>query len=236
MKIHLVNYADKTHLLSQQKNSHLAIKVGGFDNIFSFGRSDIDPIFVEKNKNILNENRGAGFWMWKPYVIRKALDLIEENEILFYSDSGIDFISNINELLPILDTTAEKLLLFELGSDHPNKRWIKKDCFVLMNADTEEYANKPQILASYIIMRKNNFTISFIDKWLQYAQDYRIITDAPNECGLSNYPEFVDHRHDQSILSLLAYQHNIKAIPDISQYGENRRITSQILNHHRTRE
>ena len=33
--------------------------------------------------------------------------------------------------------------------------------------------------------------------------DKRIITDDPNEPGVENYPDFKEHRHDQSILSLL---------------------------------
>jgi hypothetical protein len=84
-------------------------------------------------------------------------------------------------------------------------------------------------------MKKNDFVVSFIDEWLTYSEDYRLITDSPNECGLNNYPEFYDHRHDQSILSLLGRKYNIKNIPDISQYGNGRWVTSQILEHHRNR-
>ena len=44
-----------------------------------------------------------------------------------------------------------------------------------------------------------------------------------------------DHRHDQSILSLLGRKYNIKNIPDISQYGNDRRDIKQIIEHHRDR-
>ena len=46
-----------------------------------------------------------------------------------------------------------------------------------------------------------------------------ILTDIPNACGLSNLPEFKDHRHDQSILSLLAKKHNVEMFRDPSQWG-----------------
>jgi hypothetical protein len=104
-----------------------------------------------------------------------------------------------------------------------------------MGLDSEPYLSQNQLLASYILMRKNDFVINFINEWLNYAKDYRIITDATNECGLPNYPEFVDHRHDQSILSLLGRKYNIKNIPDVSQFGVGRMITSQVFNHHRNR-
>jgi hypothetical protein len=183
----------------------------------------------------MSQARGAGYWMWKPFVIKKALEMMGDNDILMYSDSGISFIKNIDELIDIMDMTEEKLLLFELEDIHPNKRWTKRDCFILMGLDKEEYLNQNQLLASYILMRKNDFVLNFVDEWLTYAKDYRIITDSPNECGLPNYPEFMDHRHDQSILSLLGRKYNIKNIPDVSQYGIDRMITSQILNHHRNR-
>lgn len=235
MKKHLVNYSNNTHHNSQILNTNSALSEGGFDYVFSFKYSDLEENFINENIKILSQQRGAGYWMWKPYVIKKALESINENDILMYSDSGISFIKNIDEIVEIMDTTEEKLLLFELEDIHPNKRWTKRDCFVLMDLDTELYLSKNQLLASYILMRKNDFVINFIDEWLKYAKDYRVITDSPNECGLPNYKEFVDHRHDQSILSLLGRKHNIKNIPDISQFGEGRRVTSQILNHHRNR-
>lgn len=235
MKKHLVNYSDKSHHNSQKENSNSALKFGGFDNVFSFNLQDLGDEFITENKSIMSQARGAGYWMWKPFVIKKALEMMGDNDILMYSDSGISFIKNIDELIDIMDMTEEKLLLFELEDIHPNKRWTKRDCFILMGLDKEEYLNQNQLLASYILMRKNDFVLKFVDEWLTYAKDYRIITDSPNECGLPNYPEFMDHRHDQSILSLLGRKYNIKNIPDVTQYGIGRMITSQILNHHRNR-
>lgn len=235
MKKHLVNYSNKSHFFSQKQNTNSALNIGGFDNVFSFNVGDLDATFLKENEAILSQTRGAGYWLWKPYVIKKALSLINDNDILMYSDSGISFIKEIDEIVDIMDSTEEKLLLFELEDIHPNKRWTKRDCFILMGLDTEPYLSKNQLLASYILMRKNEFVIKFIDEWLEYAKDYRIITDTQNECGLPNYSEFMDHRHDQSILSLLGRKYNIKNIPDISQFGDGRRITSKILNHHRNR-
>ena len=44
---------------------------------------------------------------------------------------------------------------------------------------------------------------------LYYAQDKRIITDDDNEMGVDNYEGFRDHRHDQSILSLLVKKYGL---------------------------
>jgi len=105
-----------------------------------------------------------------------------------------------------------------------------------MGLDTEPYLSVNQILASFIVCIKNANNIQFFKEWLTYAEDSRIITDDPNVCGLGNYPEFKDHRHDQSILSLLGRKYNITTLPDISQWGNDRREKSipQILEHTRS--
>lgn len=235
MKKVLVNYADRSHRVSQTYNSSSAISVGGFDTVFSYNKTDIDDQFLLENSFILSQPRGAGYWAWKPYVIKKALSQIDEGDVLMYSDSGITFINSADEAIGLMTETEQQMLLFELEDIHPNKRWTKRDCFVIMGLDHEPYLSLNQILASYIVMRKNDFAISFIDEWLKYAKDYRVITDTANECGLSNYPEFVDHRHDQSILSLLGRKHKVTVTPDISQFGVGRMAIKQLFDHHRNR-
>lgn len=235
MKKYLVNYADRAYYESQKNNTNTGLSVGGFDQVFQYGKSDLDGNFCEKNRTILDMHRGAGYWLWKPYVILKALEQIEDGSLLFYSDAGIIFLNAIDPLISVLNNTKYKILLFELEDFRQNYKWTKRDCFVLMNLDREPFIGYPQILASYLMMQKNSFAIHFIKEWLSYAQDYRILTDAANECGLSDYPEFCDHRHDQSILSLLGRKYMIDTIPDISQWGSNRSDLIQILYHHRLR-
>ncbi len=48
----------------------------------------------------------------------------------------------------------------------------------------------------------------------------RILTDIPNVCGFDNLPGFRDHRHDQSVLSLLASSRGIIPHRDPSQFGD----------------
>ena len=37
-----------------------------------------------------------------------------------------------------------------------------------------------------------------------------MVGDGPNACGLPNRPDFVDHRHDQSVLTNLVVKHDVK--------------------------
>ena len=72
-----------------------------------------------------------------------------------------------------------------------------------MDCEGGRYTETQQVAAGLSLWRKSAFSTSFAREWLEFAQDPRMLTDAPNECGLPDYPEFQEHRHDQSIFSLL---------------------------------
>ncbi len=77
--------------------------------------------------------------------------------------------------------------------------------------------------------------MTFVSEWLTYAQDSRAITDDNNVLSSTNYPDFRGHRHDQTILSLLAKKWNLTVYPDPSQWGESeKRPYPTIFNHHRS--
>jgi len=236
MKKVLINYAHRHFLQAQQLNTKSAIEVARFDEAISYGSHDIDQEFIQENQHILHQPKGAGYWLWKPYFIDKTLKQMNEGDLLFYSDSGAQFIHNIKPLIEPVHNECG-LLLFSLEDFHQNKKWTKRDCFVLMGLDNEPYLSAPQISASFIVCLNTSTSRDFVAQWLEHAKDPRIITDEPNTCGLPNYGEFVDHRHDQSILSLLGYKHNISTIPDISQHGNARRSSAipQIMQHTRNK-
>jgi len=105
-----------------------------------------------------------------------------------------------------------------------------------MNADRSEYTNTSASLASYLLIKKSPMSMAFVSEWLTYAQDSRVITDDDNVMNSPNYADFRAHRHDQSILSILATKWNLTMYPDPSQWGESSvRAYPTIFNHHRTR-
>lgn len=231
----LINYANNRYYHAQKINSETGKQIAGFDEVISYNVNNIDSEFYQKNSNILNRKRGAGYWLWKPYFIVKTLHSMEEGELLFYSDSGAHFIDKIDSVVDYCSQTKDKILLFGLENFHTNITWTKRDCFYYMNLDKEPYLSFNQILASFIVCIKNKNNVDFFEEWLTYSQDARIITDDPNTCGLDNYPQFKDHRHDQSILSLLGRKHNISLVDDISQWGNSTRDKNipQIMQHTR---
>jgi glycerol kinase len=88
--------------------------------------------------------------------------------------------------------------------------------------------------ASYQIYSKNTFTIEFVDQYLNLCKNKQILTDTSNEYG-DNYSGYHEHRHDQSVLSLLAIKHKIKPLVDPSEWGNKCgcRGFDQLFLHHR---
>ncbi len=110
-----------------------------------------------------------------------------------------------------------------LEDEHINRVWTKRDCFHYLGLDTATYSEAPQISGSFYICNRSERVINFFEECLAAMQDARIITDAPNVSGLPNYPGFREHRHDQSVFSLLARKYALATLPDVSQWGDSRR-------------
>ncbi|MBK1841169.1 hypothetical protein JHL17_27580 [Azospirillum sp. YIM B02556] len=240
MKRVLLNYADGAFTTAQKYNAKTGLSVGGFDGVAMMGRRHIDAGFAARNGHILGQPRGAGYWLWKPYFIDLLLrEHLQDGDILFYSDSGAHFVQGAD---PVIDLCRQRrdlpVLLFTLEDHHRNRVWTKRDCFHFLGLDEPAFTDAPQILASFVVCERGPATMAFFADWLRHAQDARLITDAPNECGLPDYPDFRDHRHDQSILSLLGRRDGVTVLPDISQWGDGRRPAEipRIMEHTRWRD
>ena len=72
-KIYFFTFGDSNFKLQKKQLTKLAEYSNFFDNIFSFSPKDIDKNFYEKFKVILNQERGAGYWLWKYYFIKNII-------------------------------------------------------------------------------------------------------------------------------------------------------------------
>lgn len=235
----LINYAEHRFFKSQAKNA-ISGKKHGFDEVYTYRFDDLDPHFVKRNAHILSEPKGAGYWIWKAQLILQTFEHTYENDYIFYSDSGAEFISSINPLLPLCDA-AGGVLLFHLTPSDDNQEILqtKRDALILMDCDREDIIHRWPIHAGFQLYKNCDFAKYFVSKYLHYCEDERIVTDLPNTLG-KNYQEFRNHRHDQSVLSCLQKKMNIPSYIDITQFGNAfRRPTDgykQIINHTRNQE
>ena len=207
-KIVAISYANDLYQKQLKVNKKSAIEVGEVDEYYSYGPDDIDPVFREKNKDILNRKRGNGYWIWKSYFINKTMtEKLNYGDYLIYADAGILYMNSSHLLFDFMKKQKANMWAYKLTV--LEKTYTKRDAFILMDADTPYYYDTNQYMAGIQIYKKTKHTIKFIQEYLHYSQDQRIVTDDPNTLGKENYPGFKDNRHDQTVFSLL-----------IKKYGE----------------
>ncbi|MGD1091298.1 MAG: hypothetical protein ABSB35_04800 [Bryobacteraceae bacterium] len=221
MKIYLVSYATGRFVPEQACLMTSGARFGATDLRPWTEEMLHDTPFYSERKTILDMRRGAGYWLWKPFIIVQTLEEMQEGDCLIYSDSGIEIVA---DLTPLLKIAVEKRGVMLFSGTGKCREWTKRDCFVYMNAD-HPAAHEAQMLdASFVVLTKTPLACAFAAEWFESCRDRRILTDEPNTCGLPNLPGFVDHRHDQSVLSLLARRENSELFRHPSQFGNHAKM------------
>lgn len=204
MKIFYINFAS-----SKFRNSQLYLNKKYTDygfNCIAYNEIDVHN-FILNNKKFSINDKGYAYWIWKPYLILKTINEIANNDdIVFYSDCGDNVVNNPYLLIYSIINDNN---FFIIENIYKNIQYTKRDCFHLMNCDNELYHNSMQIEAGICGFKKNKYTIDLLNEWLFFCQNYDVISD--NEY-LPRYSNFIEHRHDQSILTNIIIKNNIKKI------------------------
>jgi len=233
---YLINYADGAFEEARLKNSMSGL-AAGFDAVIQYSSKDIDSLFYENNKEILTQQRGAGYWLWKPYFIFKTLQNIKEGDVVFYSDSGAEFVKPMEPLFSLIK--EKEVVGFKMSGNHKEGQYTRKAVIEALSVNPNKTANLNQDMASFIGVKKTSKTEKedhVIGSWLNYCQDPELIMDKP--ATSNEWKGFIDHRHDQSLWSLVSKMFNIHKAPDPSQWGVQTGESSEkdfFINHHRNR-
>lgn len=200
-KIWLISYAGGDDVYAQNQNN---LKLSSsmtqaFDVVISYQPHHIDPKFYEKHKETLSKKRGNGYYLWKPYVVLDALKMMPENDVLLFVDCTTIFEDEIYETLELVK--QHDITLFP--NFHTNRQYMKKIMIDKMLNGDESFRDKIQLESGFLLLRNNAKTRKFIEDWLYYCEDPDLLTDSkmPDE-----YSDFLDNRHDQSVLTALYYK------------------------------
>jgi len=210
----------------------------GIESI-EYGENSIDSKYTIDYAHILNNFncRGGGYWLWKPYIILDQMNKSNEGDVIMYTDAGMCAISDPNQLLCVLDNNW--LGLFNM--DIPLIKYTKRECFKILGSDTVDYHNLPFVDASVILVKVCKQSRDFMLEYQHHCENDQCLTDIPMDRNIQ-YPEYMgDHRHDQSILSILSLKYGMTYHRMASQHSQGCEITynnspyPQIFNHHRKR-
>ena len=221
----LINYATLNFRREQWWNSRTGAAIAGFDKVISYGPRDLEDEFRRENHFILSQTLGGGCWLWKPWIIARTLQLMAVGDFLLYADASFFFLSSVNPLIEFFRAHDMSLMQFGIGYKFKEKYWTKRDALILMDADTPGYTETMQRMTGIIPLKKDDFSMHFVQEWLRYSQDCRIITRMKNQQGLDNYPGFQEHRDEQSIFSILGKKYSLPAVAPV--YWPNTMLQQQ---------
>jgi hypothetical protein len=216
--IFAVTYSTENYELMRKLNVKSAYSKGKADFVFEYTQDDIDDDFRKANKNILSKKRGAGLWLWKPYVINKALSLIKDGDYLIYSEAASVYINKIEHLVNSLNRSNQEIMVFDLPLI--SKQWTKKETFIRMECSDIGFEERNQIGASFILLKKSFETTLFFKEFLKICCDEIAISSDLFDPSILNSKNFLAHREDQSIFSILCMKYGLETFRDPSQFGK----------------
>ena len=205
MRYFAVTFTDEKFIRTRQRYVAEMASKDIFEEIFSYGPEDLGENFIQQHGDfIVNNKRGYGYWIWKPYLILKALDNLQNGDVLVYGDAGCELKGTREECLQKFNIVKTINTGTKVIANHSfrNYTYIKTDLYFRIKWNAILFAPRIMAASGRIVIEKNQKTIKFMQEWLKLCtSDYRNIDDSPS--NLPNLPRFIEHRHDQSVFSLL---------------------------------
>ncbi len=148
-------------------------------------------------------------------MILKALSEAEDGDYVFYLDSGYFLTADISALVSVMERSDDDIMAF--STYYPERQWTKKELFRRMECDESRYRDSNQFMATMCLIRVSAESRRFFSDFLNLAQDSKNISDSLADDTES---DFIEHRHDQSIFSLLCKKNDLISFRPPYVFGE----------------
>ena len=170
-----------------------------------------DYWYTFSNLHSIEESRGYGFMSWKPHLVYREIQRMQDGDILIYSDIGVELnAAGESRLQDYLDLAAVNGQLF-FSISNPNRIWTKNDP-LLVPRDRHYFRN--QIISGVFLALVCEETRKLFCRWDELARvdNGRLLHE--HEAGQAPIRN-TQHRHDQSLLSRAVFESQTKGvIPD----------------------
>ena len=174
---YLVSFADSRMYRSLDRLSKQAKSLNFFDDLFLVDENFLSNEFRKKfeNKLILG-SKGYGYWCWKPEIILKILNKINNDDCIIYIDAGchinVKGLERLKEYFKILKESQKGVLAFQAQKPNienskleydgrklrnlKNYKWIKGDLFDYFGFRNEEsIINADEIAGGVFLIEKS---------------------------------------------------------------------------------
>ena len=236
MKTYFLTFASSDLEKSLNRITKEANDLNFYDSILSYSEIDLETNFKNFFDKYLKYGvRGFGYWCWKPQIILQVLDKMDDGDILQYSDVGCHLnkkgLDRLSQYFELTKTTETGILAFQNKlPEYPLKydgremlnyleyEWVKGDLIDYFNVrNNANIINTPTIGATVIFIRKCEQSVEIIKKWLDIIKiNFNYINDVKSNSP--NFIGFIEHRHDQSIFSILCKLNNVETLSAYEYY------------------
>lgn len=200
------DYINAVNRITEQAN-----KCNIFDKIISYTDDNLknDSNFWNQHSTfILNNPKGFGYWIWKPYIILKTLHTLKDDDLLLYLDSGCEiFFNNKHLILNDVNKLNNKYILCQTATS-TDITYTKKDLLDYFNLNYN-ILSLPHVQAGAVFIKKCDLTIKLYTEFYNLCSinNYHFLDDTPSITP--NLSSFIEHRHDQSIFNMLIKKYNL---------------------------
>ena len=178
-----------------------------------------------------NEHRGFGWYAFKPFVILDAIEwIVDEMEdrtgvrgfrdgnwpIILWTDADTYPIADLTPLYEQCRKDGGIMLFAAEGC--VQGAWTKRSCMKAMACDTENYRRSQHAVGRFMLFEAGNYRAKqFLMEWQTYLLNPACIGLEPSP---DEYPEYIEHRSDQSILGNLAHKYGLKLYREADGFGD----------------
>lgn len=212
-EVHIVSYADGGDVYVQNQNFLALSAVNqGVDHIHTYGRRHVDSQYIAQHAKTFSKKRGAGYWLWKTYIIQKTLEQASENAVVIYLDGSFCVTQHIQPLVDYVKHHDIAVVVHDdLGTTIESV--TQKHTLVGMNCHDEGCRNGRHLLSGVLILRNTPAARAFVKKWKEACEEedlYIPRVDNPSatipEENCQESKRFEYHLPEESMLSILCHQ------------------------------
>lgn len=166
-------------------------------------RDEIPDFFSENRDFLARSPRGYGYWLWRLYLMRRAVRDLPQGTTLLFLDAGCELNINAQAAIRLKDYRdfALESGMCVMRTRHLLTTWCKGDT---LNAfDIAQDSGLRTVEPGVLFVTSATKTVELLEDWLNWArrEDYHHLDDSPSI--RANAPSFIEHRHDQALLTAL---------------------------------
>lgn len=231
-----INYASNRFVPLQTLQNQLWAKFHNNVKIFSFNKLSIKFILNELKldtsniKKVLEQPKGDGLWAWKILLINYIFSRSNNGDSILYLDSGGCPTKNVDYIFE--EINSKKSLFCKVSgieNEAKCRSWLLSQPSLsskieLINEDNLFALRKWDKREIDKSLDPNLIQIAGgIQGWLVCNENREIISELLHMITLENYDDnsnitnksYIDHRHDQSVLSPVVYQKKLNILGSV---------------------